>query len=88
MAEPRCGHAGGTEQDARSSVTALCGPEHAAWPRQGDYNGITESGGTGHHRLFKEQVSIFNCLLTEVEFLLGWTNRGFLISRTGLHVGV
>lgn len=23
-----------------------------------------------------------------MEFLLGWTNRGFLISWTGLHVGV
>lgn len=32
--------------------------------------------------------SIFNHLLTKMEFLLVWASRGFIINRPGLHVGV
>lgn len=32
--------------------------------------------------------SIFNHLLTKMEFLLGWDSQGFIINWPGLHVGV
>lgn len=90
MAQLLCRHVGGTEEDA-----ALVGAESPHFavvstlhiPRRIIIMVLLRMRAQDTVGYLKSR-SIFNHLLTKMEFLLDWAGQGFIINRPGLHVDV